>query len=142
MKITLLGDEAVRLEATPGPMTIEAERPDQTYSPYHMLGSSLAFCEYSLLSSWAAHAKLAADDLAVEVRWSFVDDPHRVGAMTITLDWPSLPASRREAAKRAAALCPVHRTLTHSPTIGVEVAGAAAAPQPVGAGQAAGAGDD
>jgi uncharacterized OsmC-like protein len=121
MKITLLGEDGVRLEGTPGPMSIEAERADQQYSPYHMLGSSLAFCEYSLLSSWATHAKLSADDLAVEVRWSFVEQPHQVGAMTLTLDWPSLPEGRRDAARRAATLCPVHRTLSHPPTIDVEV---------------------
>lgn len=121
MKITLLGDDAVRLDATPGPMTIEAERAGQSYSPFHMLGSSLALCEYSLLASWATHAKLSADDLAVEVRWTFVEEPHQVGAMAITLDWPSLPEARREAAKRATALCPVHRTLSHPPSIAVEV---------------------
>lgn len=121
MKITLLGEDGVRLEATPGPMTIEAERPDQSYSPFHMLGSSLALCEYSLLASWATHAKLSADDLAVEVSWTFVEEPHKVGEMTVTLDWPSLPEGRREAAKRATTLCPVHRTLAHPPTIVAEV---------------------
>ena len=121
MKITLLGEDGVRLDAAPGPMTIEAERPDQAYSPFHMLGSSLALCEYSLLASWATHAKLSADDLAIEVRWTFAEQPHRVGAMTLTLEWPSLPEARREAAQRATALCPIHRTLTQPPTIAVEV---------------------
>src|SRR5689334_9297989 len=102
-------------------MTIEAERPDQVYSPYHMLGSSLAFCEHSLLTSWATHAKLSADDLVVEVRWTFVDEPHQVGAMDLKVIWPGLPEARRTAAKRAAELCPVHRTLQHSPTIAVNV---------------------
>ncbi len=124
MKITLLGEDGIRLENTPGAMTIEAERPDQVYSPYHMLGSSLAFCEYSLLASWATHAKLSADDLVVEVRWTFVDEPHQVGHMDLKLVWPSLPEPRRAAARRAAELCPVHRTLTHSPTIAVELTGA------------------
>ena len=125
MKITLLGEDAIRLEEDGGPMTIEAERPDQTYSPYHMLGSSLAFCEYSLLRSWATHAKLSADDLVIEVRWTFIEEPHQVGHMDLKLIWPSLPEPRRAAAQRAAALCPVHRTLTHSPTIDIQLAGAA-----------------
>ena len=130
MKITLLGEDGVRLEPTPGPMTIEAETADQVYSPSHMLGSSLAFCEYSLLASWATHAKLSAEDLAVEVRWTFIEKPHQVGTMALTLDWPSLPAERREAAKRAAAACPVHRTLTHSPTIAAALRGAPAPAAP------------
>lgn len=121
MKITLLGEDAVRLEATAGPLTVEAERADQSYSPFHMLGSSLALCEYSVLASWASHAKISADDLAVEVRWTVDDASHRVSAMTLTLAWPSLPEARREAARRAAAICPIHRTLAHAPPIAVEV---------------------
>jgi uncharacterized OsmC-like protein len=121
MKITLLGDDAVRLEASPASMTIEAERADQPYSPFHMLGSSLALCEYSVLTSWASHAKVSADDLVVEVRWTLDEKSHQVSAIALTLSWPSLPEARREAAKRATAICPIHRTLSHPPTIDVEV---------------------
>jgi uncharacterized OsmC-like protein len=121
MKITLLGDDAVRLEAGVGPLTVEAERADQPYSPFHMLGSSLALCEYSVLASWASHAKLSADDLAVEVRWTVDAASHQVSAMALTLAWPSLPEARREAARRATTICPIHRTLAHPPAITVEV---------------------
>lgn len=121
MKIILLGDDAVRLEAGVGALTVEAERADQPYSPFHMLGSSLALCEYSVLASWASHAKLSADDLAVEVRWTVDAASHRVSAMTLTLAWPSLPEARREAARRATTICPIHRTLAHPPAIAVEV---------------------
>lgn len=121
MKITLLGDDGVRLEAGVGALTVEAERADQPYSPFHMLGSSLALCEYSVLASWASHAKLSADDLAVEVRWTVDAASHQVSAMTLTLAWPSLPEARREAARRATSICPIHRTLAHPPAITVEV---------------------
>ena len=119
MKITLLSDDAVRFDPGPGPLTVEAPTAEQTYSPFHMLGSSLAVCTHSVLYSWATHARLHADDLAIEVRWTFADHPHRVGAIDMTLEWPSLPENRREAAKRAAALCTIHATLSHPPTIGV-----------------------
>jgi uncharacterized OsmC-like protein len=137
--ITLLSDDAVRFDPGPGPLTIEAPSAERSYSPFHMLGSSLALCTHSLLYSWATHAKLGADDLAIEVRWTFAEKPHRVGSVDITLDWPSLPESRREAAKRAAALCPIHATLSHSPTITTSVGGApaAAASTPATAGSAA-----
>ena len=121
MKITLLSDEAVRLEQTPGPLTVEAATADMSYSPFHMLGSALANCTMSVLHSWATHAKISADDLVIEVGWSFADKPHRVGAMTLTFRWPSLPEGRREAAKRATTLCAIHATLSHSPTITVEM---------------------
>ena len=41
MRITLTGEESLRLEPTPGPLTIESQSPDQSYSPFHMLGSAL-----------------------------------------------------------------------------------------------------
>jgi uncharacterized OsmC-like protein len=122
VKITLLSEESIRLEGVGGPLTIEAESPEQIYSPFHMLASSLAVCTHSILLSWATNAKLNADDLAIEVRWSFAEKPHRVGDIRLTFDWPSLPADRNETAKRVAALCPVHATFHHQPTVSVEPA--------------------
>ena len=123
MKIILLSDEAIRLEPTPGPMTIEALTPEQSYSPFHMLGSSLAYCTFSVMSAWATHADLNADDLALEVRWAFADDPHRVSNIDLTFEWPSLPTKRLTAAKRVAEMCTVHATLMHPPRITIAAAG-------------------
>ena len=123
MKITLLSEDAIRLEPVPGPMTIEAHSAEQQYSPFHMLASSLAFCTFSVLYAWATHAKIGVDDLFIDVRWTFVDDPHRVGEMALTFTWPSLPANRLRAAKRAAELCTVHATLTHPPKVIIAAAG-------------------
>lgn len=133
MKIILLAEDAVRLEPEPGPMTIEALSADQLYSPFHMLASGLAFCTYSILASWADTAKLSADDCAIEVRWTFAEEPHRIGATTLTLDWPSLPAARTAAAKRVAELCPIHATLHHPPTTTIERRAAPAAAAATGA---------
>jgi len=117
MKITLLAEDAIRLEQTGGPMTIEAATADQLYSPFHMLASGLAFCTHSVLSSWASHAKMDAGDLVTEVRWAFAEQPHRVGSIDVKIIWPSLPEARIAAAGRTAALCAIHATLTQSPTI-------------------------
>ena len=130
MKITLLSDEAVRLESTGGAMTIEALAPEQSYSPFHMLASSLAYCTWSVLASWASHAGITPDDLAIEVRWEFAEKPHRVGTIDMSFTWPSLPMARQAAAKRAAELCAVHATLSHPPTITITQADASAAPAP------------
>jgi uncharacterized OsmC-like protein len=46
--------------------------------------------------------------------------------MEVSLDWPSLPAERREAARRAAGLCTIHRTLHAPPEITTAIAGAGA----------------
>lgn len=44
MIITLTGEESLTIEPAPGKLTIEAETPDQPYSPFHMLGSALGAC--------------------------------------------------------------------------------------------------
>lgn len=121
MKIILLSDDAIRLEPDEGPMTIEALEPDQQYSPFHMLASSLAYCTFSVLYSWASHSKQPADDLVIEVHWTFSDDePHRVSSLSLTYAWPSLPAKKTEAAKRVAHMCTVHETLLTPPAISIE----------------------
>jgi uncharacterized OsmC-like protein len=133
MKITLLSDDAIRLEPTAGPLTIEAPSADVMYSPFQMLASGLASCTFSVIYSWAAHADLSVDDLAIEVHWSFADDPHRMADIHVVLDWPSLPARRVAAAKRASELCTIHATLTHPPTVTVIAASELPAHDHVGA---------
>ena len=123
MKITLLSDDAIRLEPIPGALTVEAASPEMGYSPFHMLASGLATCTFSVLSSWATHAKIPFDDLTIDVRWRFADDPHRVGEIDVTFNWPTLPANRVTAAKRVAEMCTVHATLMHPPRITIGAAG-------------------
>lgn len=119
MKIVLTGEDAIRLEPVPGPLTIEAADADTQYSPFHMLASALAVCTYSVLASWGSHADIPADDLSIAVGWSFAEKPHRVGQIRMDLTWPSLPADRTEVARRAALLCPIHATLSHAPAIAI-----------------------
>jgi uncharacterized OsmC-like protein len=119
MKITLLAEDIIRLDPVSGPLTIEAESAEMTYSPFHMLASALATCTFSVLHSWATHATLSVDDLTLEVHWQFGDQPHRVSNMAVIFNWPSLPATRLAAAKRVAALCTVHATLAHPPQLEV-----------------------
>jgi uncharacterized OsmC-like protein len=127
MKITLLSDDAIRLTPEVGPLTVEAESAERTYSPFHMLASSLATCTFSVMYSWATHADLRADDLTIEVRWTFAEDPQRIGEISLTFDWPSLPERRLAAAKRVAEMCTIHATMRHPPRITIEAARPAAA---------------
>lgn len=124
MKILLLSEERIRLEGTGGPLSIEADSPEMQYSPFHMVAGGLATCIFSILYSWASNADIAADDLAIEVEWKFAEEPHRVGSYRVDVAWPSLPEERRAAAERVAHMCPVHKTLEHSPTIETRVGAA------------------
>lgn len=121
MKITLLSDDRIRLDGKAGPLSVEADSAEMQYSPFHMLASGLATCTYSVLASWGTHAKLDVDDLAIEVGWTFAEDPHRVSDMDVDVIWPSLPEERRTAAVRAAGLCTVKKTFEQPPQVAVEV---------------------
>lgn len=124
MKITLTGEESLRLEAMGGPLTIEAPTPDLQYSPFHMLGSALGACTFSVLQSWAANKNIGVEDLKVDVSWTFVEGQHRVGSMKVALDWRTLAPELWPRAIRAATLCGVHNTLTRSPGISIVAVGA------------------
>ena len=139
MKITLLGDDAIRLEPIPGALTVEAPTAEMSYSPFHMLASGLATCTFSVLYSWATHAKIPIDDLSLEVRWTFGEDPHRVSDIALSFMWPSLPENRVAAAKRVSEMCTIHATLMHPPRITI-ASGAARTDEapPARAGVAAG----
>jgi uncharacterized OsmC-like protein len=122
VKITLLSDESIRLEPATGHLTIEAESADREYSPYQMVASGLAVCTFGVLQSWGSNVGVSADDLVIDVSWSFADNPHRVSSMELSYQWPSLPAERRRVAQRVAELCPVHKTLMQSPSMTIRLA--------------------
>jgi uncharacterized OsmC-like protein len=124
MKILLTGEESIRLEPTPGMLTIEAPSADRAYSPFHMLGSALAGCTFSVLQSWASTKDLRVDDLKIDVKWKFAEGAHRVEQMDARIDWPSLPAELWPRALRAANVCGIHQTITHSLQVNVEPVGA------------------
>jgi uncharacterized OsmC-like protein len=117
VKILLVAEDRIRVEGGAGPMSVEADSAETTYSPGHMVASGLAVCTLSVLHSWAANARIVADDLALEVAWAYVEDPHRIGEWTVTVDWPSLPPARHAAAERAASLCSIKKSLETPPRI-------------------------
>jgi uncharacterized OsmC-like protein len=120
VKFILTSEYSLRLEADAGPMTIEALEPDEQYSPFHMLASSLAYCTFSVMYSWATHTKQPADDLVIEVTWQFSkDEPRRVSDIRMDYAWPSLPEKKRIAARRVAEMCTIHATLMHPPVIAI-----------------------
>ena len=119
MKIVLEAENELVVLPTDEPLNIEAHSPELTYSAFHMLASGLATCVLSVLHSWATNARLPTDNLAVRVKWDFVENPHRVGRYDVTLQWPDLPPDRVSAAQRVADHCGVHQTFAIPPAITV-----------------------
>ena len=127
MKIILEDNDRIRLTADAGGFTFESaddagDGADVGLSPFHLLAASLATCTYSVLHSWAHHAGLPMEGLAIGVSWELGGEPVRVSDVRMELDWPGLPPARAEAARRAAAQCTVHHTLEHGSRVETRVA--------------------
>lgn len=122
MKIVLLGENSIRLEQSVDRLTIEAPEENAPYSPFQMLASALATCTFSVLQSWATHAKIQSHDIALEVKWEFAENPHRVDNIEVSIFWPSLPAERHDTAKRVATKCTIHNTLANPAPVTISVA--------------------
>jgi uncharacterized OsmC-like protein len=120
VKLTLVSENEIRLEPTSGPLIIEAATDEQNFSPFHMMAGGLAYCAFSVMYTWAETVGLSADDLSLDLSWTFADNPHRVDRYDLRFDWPSLPGDRLAAAKRVVQMCTIHATLHHPPTITVE----------------------
>jgi uncharacterized OsmC-like protein len=116
MQLVMLGDTHIRLDTAAGGEGLSIEGDD--FGPLPMLATSLALCTASVIYAYAETAQLDVDGFAVEIRWDYTDNPHRVGRFDLTLHLPeSVPAARHRAILRAADTCTVHQTLTHPPAV-------------------------
>lgn len=125
MELHLTSSDSIRLTAAGAGFSIEPGTAE-TLSPFHLLGASLATCTYAVLHSYSRQAGIELAGLAIDVSWELGGDPFRVTAMDMALEWPSLPPTRKEAARRAAAQCTIHHTLEHGSPVETRVVGIAA----------------
>jgi putative redox protein len=114
MQLAILGPQHIRLDTADGADDLAVQ--GGPFGPLQMLAASLALCTLSVVASYAETARLDIDGIAIEVVWSYADDPYRVGRYELTLHLPqSLPAARHRAVIRAAHTCTVHQTMLHAP---------------------------
>ena len=112
MLLRIVAEDHVRLELDDSD-GLNVDGPH--FGPLQMLAASLALCTFSVLQDYATTAHLHLHDLAVDVRWDYVEHPYRVGEIKMSLEvGPDVPPSRHRALLRAAEQCTVHNTLTHS----------------------------
>lgn len=121
MLLRILDQTHIRLETDAGEAGLAVE--GENFGALQMLATSLALCTASVVQAYGETARLSLEGFAVEVVWEYVEEPHRVGAYTMTLFLPeALSTARHRAIMRAAETCAVHQTLTHPPTIKTELA--------------------
>lgn len=122
MQLVLEGERRLSVRVAGAEFAVQSSDSSIDFSPLHMLAASLATCTVAVLAGWAAQAELGVAGLEIGIEWDYVENPYRVGRYAMAVHWPGLPASRRDAAIRAARHCTVEHTLTHPPAIDISVA--------------------
>lgn len=120
MEILVRGETELTVGGGDGGLTVREEG-EGRFGPLPMFAASLGACTYSVLLSWADNAGLDPAGLEVIVRWTYAEDPYRVGSIEQELRWPGLPEERETAARRVADQCTVHHTLEHPPEMTTRV---------------------
>jgi putative redox protein len=95
---------------------------DTAPSPLELLGAALSGCVALYVHKYCESEGLVADDLAIEVKPFWRENPGRIGRYDVIVHLPdSIPPEHHAAIDRIAQSCPVHRTLATAPEISVQL---------------------
>jgi putative redox protein len=98
-------------------------------TPLELLGASLAGCIALYVHRYCESESLEADDLAIEVKPFWRENPGRVARYDVSVHLPdTIPSEYYEAIAQVAQKCPVHHTLTHIPEITLQLRAESAVP--------------
>lgn len=135
--VTVSWDGGVRFSARVRGHVVKVDQPieaggeDSAVAPIELIPVSLGTCIAYFIEQFLVKRGLNAQGLSVTVNASGARDPHRIGAMDVTVSIPGgVPERYAEAVKRAASTCTAHNTLTHPPAMTIRIE----APEPAGAG--------
>lgn len=112
MKIELHSDtEIVLTELHIAGLNISSADPELHFGAMEMFITSVGMCTFSVLASYGQRFGTSADDITITLRWAYAERPYRIVEIDLRVGWPQLPASRLDAATRAAHHCTLHNTL-------------------------------
>ncbi len=112
MKIELRGDtEIVLTELHTDGFDVIPAAPELHFGSMQMFVTSVAMCTFSVLASYGQRFGTSADDITMTLKWAYAERPYRIAEIDLQVRWPRLPASRLDAATRAAHHCTLHNTL-------------------------------
>jgi putative redox protein len=94
---------------------------DTAPTPTELFLGGLAGCIGYYAQRFLRRHGLPAEGLTVTCSYIWAENPHRVGAIELTVDAPGLTADRREAFSRVIEHCTVHNTLRQPPELRIRV---------------------
>jgi len=122
MKISLI--ENVKFEAECRGHRIVLDQPiddggsDAGMTPVELFIASLGSCIAYYAVIFCQRRKIPSDDLNVELGWEWAEDPHRVGAIDLTITLrKKLTEKEKTGLLRMVKGCTVHNTMRNLPEI-------------------------
>jgi len=100
-------------------------------TPTEIFVAGLAACIAYYAERFLRRSRLSTEGLEVDCSYSWAENPHRVGAIDVSVSAPGLSDERRDAFTRVIDHCTVHNTLREPPSITVEVADGRQAAAPI-----------
>jgi uncharacterized OsmC-like protein len=126
MKIEFKG--GARYDITSRRHTIVTDQPvedggqDGGPSPVELFVGSLASCVAYFVGRYCVRHKIVCEGFTVEADWSYAEQPHRVGSVSMRVNLPAeLPADQRERLLRVAHGCTVHQSIAVAPAVTIEL---------------------
>ncbi|OGW65575.1 MAG: hypothetical protein A3H49_13100 [Nitrospirae bacterium RIFCSPLOWO2_02_FULL_62_14] len=117
-----------RFDITSGSHTVVADQPvedggqDAGMSPVELFVGSLASCIGYFVGRYCARHKIACEGFTVDAEWSYAEQPHRVGSLSMRINLPAqLTPDQRERLLKVAHGCTVHQSIAVPPAIRIDL---------------------
>jgi len=94
---------------------------DDAMMPTELLMASLGTCVAYYAAQYLKKFQLSAEGLAVRVKADTLKNPGRLDNFRIEVDAPGAPPEHRAALEEAVMHCTVHNTLTHPPSMNLQL---------------------
>ncbi len=94
---------------------------DTAPTPTELFLAGLTACVGFYAERFLRRHNLSTEGLRIGCAFDWAENPHRVGAIELTVAAPGITAAKREAFMRVIEHCTVHNTLAHPPEIRINV---------------------
>ena len=126
MKVEFRG--GARFDIVSGRHTLVTDQPvedggqDAGMSPVELFVGSIASCVGYFVGRYCARHKIACEGFTVDADWSYAEQPHRVGSVSMRINLPAqLTPEQRERLLKVAHGCTVHQSITVPAAIRIDL---------------------
>ena len=129
MSMTVTFKGGARFDIKSGSHVVVTDQPtedggaDAGMSPVELFVGSLASCVAYFVGRYCARHQIPCDGFSIDTEWSYAEQPHRVGAVSLRIHLPAqLTPEQQERLLKVAHGCTVHQSLTVPPSVQITVA--------------------